>query len=262
MEDKSKPSQHLTHRMWSSKWMCGQFNNPLKQYHNNTNTGKIPRWFPCGILCLPALTQSVEPGITLWHHPCQTYPQLCRLQQNICSKGMLSFNVGTKQSHNCVHKSTTYIDQSSNQPQTQVDICAYYNVSVTPNIIMTHISQFSTCIRSHILTPESISSRFPKKKPKNKTCIRDRFMSCGEPGLCNTQGHFAYETECPWPLHFKHSHWWKRRSRSKFASHYAWGTNGVCECKMDVKSTWIPTWHPMDHVSWSLGLFSKITSWK
>jgi hypothetical protein len=40
------------------------------------------------------------------------------------------------------------------------------------------------------------------------------------------------------------------------------GTNGVCECKMDVKSTWIPTWHQMDHVSWSLGLFSKTTSWR
>ena len=26
---------------------------------------------------------------------------------------------------------------------------------------------------------------------------------------------------------------------------------------MDVKSTWIPTWHQVDHVSWSLGLFSK-----
>ena len=26
---------------------------------------------------------------------------------------------------------------------------------------------------------------------------------------------------------------------------------------MDVKSTWIPTWHRMDHVSWALGLFSK-----
>jgi hypothetical protein len=26
---------------------------------------------------------------------------------------------------------------------------------------------------------------------------------------------------------------------------------------MDVKSTWILTWHPMDHISWSLGLFSK-----
>jgi hypothetical protein len=40
------------------------------------------------------------------------------------------------------------------------------------------------------------------------------------------------------------------------------GPNGVCECKMDVKSTWIPTWHGMDHVSWSLGLFSKTTSWR
>ena len=48
----------------------------------------------------------------------------------------------------------------------------------------------------------------------------------------------------------------------KFALHYAWGTNGVCECKMDVKSTWTPTWHATDHVSWSLGLFSRTTSWR
>ena len=67
-------------------------------------------------------------------------------------------------------------------------------------------------------------------------------------------------TESPWPLHFKHSHRWKRRSWSNFLSHYAWGTNAVCKFKMDVKSTWIPTWHRMDHVSWSLGLFSTTTS--
>ena len=78
--------------------------------------------------------------------------------------------------------------------------------------------------------------------------------------LC--KGHFTHETESRWPVHFKHSHWWKRRSRSKFASHYTWGTNGVLECKIDVKSTWIPTWHWMDHVSWSRGLFSKTTSWR
>ena len=36
-----------------------------------------------------------------------------------------------------------------------------------------------------------------------------------------------------------------------------WRTNKVCECKMDVKPTWIPTWHQMDHVSWSLGPFFK-----
>ena len=75
----------------------------------------------------------------------------------------------------------------------------------------------------------------------------------------NTKGHFTHKTESLWPLHFKHSRW---RSRSKFASHYAWGTNGVCEYKMDVKSTWLPTWHQMDHVSWSVGLFSKSTSWR
>ena len=73
---------------------------------------------------------------------------------------------------------------------------------------------------------------------------------------------FTHETESPWPVHFKHSHWWKRRSRSKFTPQYAWGTNGVCDCKMDVKSTWIPTWHWMDHVLWLLGLFSNTISWR
>ena len=33
------------------------------------------------------------------------------------------------------------------------------------------------------------------------------------------------------------------------------GPMEFCECKMDVKPTWIPTWHRIDHVSWSLGLF-------
>jgi hypothetical protein len=38
--------------------------------------------------------------------------------------------------------------------------------------------------------------------------------------------------------------------------------HGVSECKMVVKCTWTPTWHQMDHVPWSLGLFSKTTSWR
>ena len=48
----------------------------------------------------------------------------------------------------------------------------------------------------------------------------------------------------------------------KSVSHYAWGINGVSECNMDTKSTWTPTWHQMDHVSWLLGLFSNTTSWR
>ena len=31
---------------------------------------------------------------------------------------------------------------------------------------------------------------------------------------------------------------------------------------LGVKSAWIATWHRMDPVSWSLGLFSKTTSWR
>ena len=34
--------------------------------------------------------------------------------------------------------------------------------------------------------------------------------------------------------------WVKRRSRSKFTPDYAWRAKKVYECKMDVKSTWIP----------------------
>ena len=55
--------------------------------------------------------------------------------------------------------------------------------------------------------------------------------------------HLTHEIESPWPLHFKHSHRWKSQSRSKFTSHYVWGTNGVCECKINVNSTWTFTWH-------------------
>ena len=73
----------------------------------------------------------------------------------------------------------------------------------------------------------------------------------------HTKGRFTHETESPWPLHFKHCHYWKGWSRSGFASHYAWGTNGVCECTVDVKSTWIPTWHRMDHVLYHLDYFQK-----
>ena len=49
----------------------------------------------------------------------------------------------------------------------------------------------------------------------------------------------------------------KRRSRSKLAaSHYAWGTNGACECKTDVKSTWVPSYMASNAscfmVTWSI----------
>ena len=52
-------------------------------------------------------------------------------------------------------------------------------------------------------------------------------------------GHVTHESESTWPLHFKHSHWWKRRSLSKFTSHYSWRNNGVHEYELDVKSAWI-----------------------
>jgi hypothetical protein len=38
LDGKSKTSQHLTNQPWSFWSMCGWFSNPLKQYHNFTNT--------------------------------------------------------------------------------------------------------------------------------------------------------------------------------------------------------------------------------
>ena len=43
----------------------------------------------------------------------------------------------------------------------------------------------------------------------------------------------------------------ERRSWSKFALEGP--TEGVSECEMDAKSTWIPTWHPMDMFRGRLG---------
>ena len=44
---------------------------------------------------------------------------------------------------------------------------------------------------------------------------------------------------------------------SSLPSHYVWGTNRVCECKMDAKSTWMPTWHRMDMFHAHLDNFQK-----
>ena len=65
-----------------------------------------------------------------------------------------------------------------------------------------------------------------------------------------------------WLLHFKHSHWWKRRSWSKFGSHYVWGTNGVCECKMGCK-VYMDSYMPSKTSCFMvIGLISLTTSWR
>ena len=84
------------------------------------------------------------------------------------------------------------------------------------------------------LSPQ-VSSVTSIKVLSSRHCVVLR--TCGS--VWSSKGHFTHETKSPWPVHFKHSHWWKRRSWSKFGSHYAWGTKGVSDCKMDVKSTWI-----------------------
>ena len=118
-----------------------------------------------------------------------------------------------------------------------------------------HMLAYITCICSNYyqlrghpyLLPNTKTSNFPHFGFMPTQFHRKEVIGYGVWGPC--KGHFTYKTESPWPLHFKHPHWWERRSQSKFASHYAWGTNGVCECKMDVKSTWVLMWHQLDHVS-------------
>ena len=68
------------------------------------------------------------------------------------------------------------------------------------------------------------ASRYPSNIP---------YYAWESPKEEGSKGHFTHETESLWPVHFKHSHWWKRWSRSKFASYYAWGTNGVSKWMQD-----------------------------
>jgi len=57
-----------------------------------------------------------------------------------------------------------------------------------------------------------------------------------------------------------HSHWWKRRSSPSSLHTTLEGPTEYANARWMVMSTWIPTWHRMDHVSWSLELFPKTTS--
>jgi hypothetical protein len=125
--------------------------------------------------------------------------------------------------------------------------------------------QLTTSAKAH-LTPQS----------KEKDWEEPHFSAFGEPlfigpGAFPMNSILLYHSWCWGHLratshmrlrahdHYtsRHSHWWKRRNRSRFTSHYACGTNGVCECKMDVRSTWISTWYKMDHIHGHLDYFQK-----
>ena len=56
--------------------------------------------------------------------------------------------------------------------------------------------------------------------------------------MCS-QGLFTHETESPWPLHFKHSHWWKRwgpvqvRFTLRWRDHRSMWMQDGCKVHMD-----------------------------
>ena len=59
-------------------------------------------------------------------------------------------------------------------------------------------------------------------------------------------------------LHFKRSQWWKGGAGPGSLLHTTpEGPTEYVNARWTVKTTWIPTWHRMDPVKWSLGLFSK-----
>jgi hypothetical protein len=92
------------------------------------------------------------------------------------------------------------------------------------------------------MTPPSFHRPTPFFQKKTD---RDRYM---ELALSSPiKSHFTHETESPWPLHFKHSHWWKRRShQSMSASHCTWGTNIV-----HVNARWMKMLHGLLHaIQW------------
>ena len=87
------------------------------------------------------------------------------------------------------------------------------------------------------------------------------------------EGHWRLQSCTLWPLHTRD--WepmiialWALSLVEKaelvqvrltlcFKDHWSMWVQDGC-----VKSTWIPTWRWMDHVSWSIRVFSKTTSWR
>ena len=87
------------------------------------------------------------------------------------------------------------------------------------------------------------------------------------------EGHWRLQSCTLWPLHTRD--WepmiialWALSLVEKaelvqvrltlcFKDHWSMWVQDGC-----VKSTWIPTWRWMDHVSWSIRIFSKTTSWR
>ena len=72
-----------------------------------------------------------------------------------------------------------------------------------------------------------------------------------------TKGHFTHETESPWLLHLKHSHWWKRRSRSHLLHATLEGPTEYVNARWDVSLCGFLHSIEWIMVSWSLGLFLK-----
>ena len=77
-----------------------------------------------------------------------------------------------------------------------------------------------------------------------------------------TWGYFTHEAEGPGALHSTISHW-SKRSRP-FTVHLILEGEGITympkENFMNIKSTWMPTWHSMGTVSWSAIICIKPTS--
>ena len=70
------------------------------------------------------------------------------------------------------------------------------------------------------------------------------------PRYLKVEGRFTHKIEGPWPFHFKHSHRWKKAEpvQVRITLRLKEQRSIISGCKMDVKSTWIPTWHQLDRL--------------
>ena len=68
-------------------------------------------------------------------------------------------------------------------------------------------------------------------------------------------GHFTHKTKSPWPLHFKQSHWWKRRRWSKLALHHACGASGVCMWMQDGCEVYVDSYMALKWIMFHLDYF-------
>jgi hypothetical protein len=126
-----------------------------------------------------------------------------------------------------------YVAHSLNRTHLFGKICGFSEDQKSKHHKGTCSKEIELCLQTSITTLHSTMNTigrtyniYPtgKQQPKHARNSDTHNLITGGPifraGFCRVS-IFTHEIESPRPLHFKQSHWWRTRRRSKFVSHYA-----------------------------------------